>query len=130
MAASTFGNFGKYGITSELAKGLHASSLSINIGVQELQIPNHIGETIGYVQYDQMAEISLTGVTVNAASTSQALSVALDTANTDIYGTDTSVTIFLVNSLSLSRTATGVEEGTVGAKGWTTQADSTATSVT
>ena len=131
MGASTFGNFGKYGITDESAKGLHAASLSIDISPQyEVEIPNHLNNVIGYVQGEDKATISLSGVTVNAATTSQALAAVLDTANTDIYGTDTAVTVFLVNSLNLARTNAGVEEGTVGAVGWEGQDDATATAVT
>jgi len=126
MAASTFGTIGFYGLASEQAKGLYAASMSVNIGVDEVEVPNHQGETIAYIQLNQKADISLSGVTTNAATTSQAIAAVLDTANTAMYGTDTSVTVFIVNGINLTRTAKGVEEGEVMAKGWTTMTDNSA----
>ena len=118
MAATTYGSLGKYGLTSEAAKGLYAGSLTASFSEDIAEVPNHEGETIGAAFYNEKAEISLQGVTVNAATTSQSLSVALDIANTDVYGTDSAVTNFYVNQITISRTNNDFETGDVTAMGW------------
>jgi len=117
MAATTYGSFGKYGLTSEAAKGLYAASLTCTISSEQAWVKNHEGEDVGVSNFNESAEISLQGVTVNAASTGQSLSGVLDIANTDIYGTDTTASTFFVSGLTLSRTNTDFETGDVTAMG-------------
>lgn len=118
MAATTYGSLGKYGLSTEAAKGLYAGSMSVSVNVDTATVPNHEGEIIGASFFNENAEISLSGVTVNAATTSQTIKSALDIANTDAYGTDTSVTNFYVNGLTISRTNNDFETGDVSAIGW------------
>lgn len=117
MAATVHGNFGKYGITDESAKGLYAASLSVSVTTEQAWVKNHQGEDIGVSVFNEAAEISAQGVTVNAATTSQSIAGLLDIANTDIFGTDTSVSTFFVSGINLNRVNTDAETGDVTAMG-------------
>ncbi len=117
MAATTYGTFGKYGLTSEAAKGLYASSLTCSVSTEQAWVKNHEGEDVGASVFNQSAEISLQGVTVNAATTGQSIAGVLSIANTDIFGTDTAASTFFVSGLTLSRTNSDFETGDVTAMG-------------
>lgn len=117
MGATTWGTFGKYGLTSEQPKGLYGGSLTCSITTEQAFVKNHQGEDVGMSIFNQAAEISLQGVTVNTATTSQAVATVLDIANTDIYGTDTSVATFAVIGITLGRTNSDFETGDVTAIG-------------
>ena len=117
MAATTYGSFGKHGITSESAKGLYAASLTATVTTEQAFVKNHEGEDVGMTIFNEACEINLQGVTVNAATTSQSIAGVLDIANTDIYGTDTAVSTFAVTGITLGRLNSEAETGDVTAIG-------------
>jgi hypothetical protein len=118
MAATTYGSGGKYGITDESSKGLYAASLSLAVTTEQAFVKNHQGEDVGMTFFNEAAEITLSGVTTAANTTSQTIKAALDIANTDIYGgADTSVSTFAVSAITLTRTNSDYMTGDVTAIG-------------
>lgn len=118
MAATTYGNGGKFGITDESAKGLYAASLSLAVTTEQAFCKNHQGEDVGMALFNEAAEISMSGVTTAANTTSQTIKAALDIANTDIYGgADTSVSTFAVTAITMTRTNSDFQTGDVTAIG-------------
>ena len=122
MAATKYGN-GNYGISDESSKGLYIQGLSLSATEDVVELPNHIGEVTGAVMYNQNATISGNGATMSSGAgsrnkTGQTLGGILDIASTAIYGTDTSVTKFYVNSVELTDSNTDFQQGNFTAQGW------------
>ena len=118
MAATTYGTFGLYGVEDEALKGLYASSVTGSYSVDNATATNHEGEVIAASFFNESAELSVSGVTVTVATTTQVLAAAIDIANTAIFGTDSGVTNFYVNSINIGRTDSEFETGDCTAMGW------------
>ena len=128
MAATKYGN-GNYGISDESSKGLYIQGLSLSATEDVVELPNHIGEVTGVVMYNQNATINGNGATTAADTQGQTLGGVLDIASTSIFGTDTGVTKFYVNSVELTDSNTDFQQGNFSAQGWlgVTAASETAT---
>ena len=118
MAATKYGSGGKYGITSEQAKGLFIQNFSMSANEQITELPNHIGETVGAVYYNSSSTITGSGACVAANTQGQALGGILDVASTAIFGTDTPVTSYYVDSVDLTDSNTDFQQGSFTAQGW------------
>lgn len=116
MAATVYGS-GTWGITSEAAKGLYIGSMAVDASEEEVYVPNHIGEDIGLSMFNQQATITGSGAVVTADTTGQTLGGILDIASVAIFGTDTGITKFYVNSVNLTRANRDFETGSFTAVG-------------
>jgi len=117
MAATKYGN-GNYGITDESGKGIYVQSLTMSATKDVVELPNHIGEVTGAVFFNETATVTGNGATVAADTQGQSLGGILDIASVSIYGTDTSVTKFYLNSVELSDANSDFQQGSFTAQGW------------
>jgi len=117
MAATKYGN-GNYGITDESGKGIYIQSLTMSATKDVVELPNHIGEVTGAVFFNETATVTGNGATVAADTQGQSLGGILDIASVSIYGTDTSVTKFYLNSVELSDANSDFQQGSFTAQGW------------
>lgn len=116
MAATVYGD-GNFGITDESSKGLYIADLSLDASEEEVFVPDHIGEDTGLALFNQQATITGNGATVTANTQGQTLGGILDIASTALYGTDTGITKFYVNSVNLRRVNRDFEAGSFTAVG-------------
>lgn len=117
MAATKYGS-GNYGISDESTKGIFIQSLTMAATKDVVELPDHIGEIKGAVFYNETATISGNGATVAADTQGQALGGILDIVSVSIYGTDTAVSKFYVNSVELADTNNDFQQGSFTAQGW------------
>lgn len=116
----------RYGVVNDnTATGLHLASFSTNSEVDEAFALNHGGSTIGYSMYNDRATVDCsgvvavkaTGLALNLASVLALANVTADSLNTttgNLFTTSTGNAGLLVKSVSLTRTNTGFEEGSIG----------------
>ena len=130
MAATKYGSGGKYGITSEQGKGLFAQSIGMSANEQIAEVQDHIGETVGAVYYNSSSTITASGATVGANTQGQTLGGILDIASTAIFGTDTPVTKYYVDSVDLTDNNTDFQTGSFTAQGWAGVTASSGTEIT
>ncbi len=130
MAATKYGTGGKYGISDESGKGLFIQSLSVSANEQVVEVANHIGETVGAVYYNSSATITGSGACYTANTQGQTLGGILDVASTAIYGTDTPVSKFFVDSVDLTDSNTDFQQGSFTAQGWVGTNSASGTEIT
>lgn len=116
----------RYGVVNDnTATGLHLASFSTNSEVDEAFALNHGGSTIGYSMYNDRATVDCsgvvavkaTGLALNLASVLALANVTADSLNTttgNLFTTSVGNAGLLVKSVSLTRTNTGFEEGSIG----------------
>jgi hypothetical protein len=116
----------RYGVVNDnTATGLHLASFSTNSEVDEAFALNHGGSTIGYSMYNDRATVDVsgvvavkaTGLALNLASVLALANVTADSLNTttgNLFTTSVGNAGLLVKSVSLTRTNTGFEEGSIG----------------
>lgn len=101
MAATKYGS-GNYGLIDETTSGLYIADLSLDVSEDEVFMPNHIGEDIGLVLYNQQGTLTGSGATVTANTVGETLGGILSAiANAAIFGTDTGITKWYINSSNL-----------------------------
>ena len=130
MAATKYGTGGKYGITNESSKGLYIQSLGLSATEQVVELPDHIGEVTGVVYYNSSATITGSGATVTANTQGQTLGGILDVASTAIFGTDSPVTKFYIDSVDLTDSNTDFQQGSFTGQGWAGVTASSGTEIT
>ena len=130
MAATKYGNGGKYGITSESGKGLYIQSLSMSASEDVAELPDHIGEVTGAVFYNSSSTLTGSGASVAANTQGQTLGGILDVASTAIFGTDTPVTKYYISSVELTDSNTDFQQGSFTAQGWAGVTASSGTEIT
>ena len=136
MSATKYGN-GNYGISDESGKGIYIQSLSMSATEEVVELPDHIGEVTGAVFYNSSATITGNGATMSSTGggggpnkTGQVLGGILDIASTAIYGDDTPVTKFYINSLDITDSNTDFQQGSFSAQGWAGVTASSGTEIT
>ena len=117
MAATKYGD-GNYGIADESSKGIIIQSLTMAASKDVVELPDHIGEVTGAVFFNETATINGNGATTTRDAFGQTLGGVLDLASATIYGTETSVTKFYVNSVELADTNNDFQQGSFTAQGW------------
>ena len=126
MSATVYAS-ARYGVVDDdTATGLHLASWTTNSEVDEATALNHGGSVIGVSMYNDRASVECSGV-VAVKATGLALNLAsvLTLANTtaDSLNTNTAILFttangnagLLVRNVSLTRTNTGFEEGSISA---------------
>ena len=128
MAATKYGN-GNYGCTDESGKGIYVSSLTMAATKEVVEVPNHIGEVTGAVFFNEQSTINCNGATTAANAFGQTLGGVMDIASTGIYGPESGVTKYYINSVELADTNNDFQQGSFTAQGWlgVTAASATAT---
>jgi len=126
MSATVYAS-ARYGIVDDdTASGLHLASWTTNSEVDEATALNHGGSVIGFSFYNDRATVECsgvvavkaTGLALNLASVLTLANTTADSLNTNtanLFTTATGNAGLVVRNVSLTRTNTGFEEGSISA---------------
>jgi len=126
MSATVYAS-ARYGVVDDdTATGLHLASWTTNSEVDEATALNHGGSVIGVSMYNDRASVECsgvvavkaTGLALNLASVLTLANTTADSLNTNtanLFTTANGNAGLLVRNVSLTRTNTGFEEGSISA---------------
>ena len=117
---ATIHGSGVYGLDDESSVGIYIGDLTLDATIEEVFLPNHVGDDIGVSFFNEGGTLNANGALVATETVGSGFTLGAEIptiANAGIYANDSTVTDWYVNSINLRKENRGFESGSWTATG-------------